>query len=135
MTPSRKKISLLAVLTLLLINTAIAQTPAISGRANHDKIGINDQVEVAHSLVGDNYAIGKASFSDFTLIKGPYQNKTETMVMTSGKPVNTVAYTWTYTLKPKRTGQLIISPITVFDQKGNTIRSKELTIEVVEGGK
>jgi len=127
------KTLLFFILSFFLMKKGFAQNPGLKASVKQNKIGIEDELEVVYSIEGDKFEIFKHDFGDFKLLKGPYESKSENMTLVAGKYVTTVSYTWTYWLKPLRTGTILISPVKVWDENKKIIQSDEIKIEVADG--
>ena len=74
-----------------------------------------------------------APTDDFQLVWGPQKGSSTSIQMINGKVTRSAQNTYTYILLPKRTGTFTLPPATA-TVKGETIRSRSFTIEVVGGG-
>ena len=74
-----------------------------------------------------------APTDDFQLVWGPQKGSSTSIQMINGKVTRSSQNTYTYILLPKRTGTFTLPPATA-TVKGETIRSRSFTVEVVSGG-
>ena len=74
-----------------------------------------------------------APTDDFQLVWGPQKGSSTSIQMINGKVTRSSQNTYTYILLPKRTGTFTLPPATA-TVKGETIRSRSFTVEVVGGG-
>ena len=74
-----------------------------------------------------------APTDDFQLVWGPQKGSSTSIQMINGKVTRSSQNTYTYILLPKKTGTFTLPPATA-TVKGETIRSRSFTVEVVSGG-
>ena len=95
------------------------------------RVLVNSYLEVTFTLSNAQGAqFSPPGFEDFVVASGPSRSISTTMV--NGEVTRTQAYS--YTLKPRRTGTLTIGSASILVNR-TTLRTKPLTIEVVEGRK
>ncbi len=101
----------------------------------HNVVAADEQFNITFIIEGE------AKSSDFTwspgedfqLLWGPQQGRSTSMQMINGKTTKSVQTTYSYVLRPTRTGKFTIAQASA-KVKGNTITSKPVTIEVVAAG-
>ncbi len=101
----------------------------------HNVVAVDEQFNVTFIIEGE------AKSSDFTwspgddfqLLWGPQQGRSTSVQMINGKTTKSVQTTYSYVLRPTRTGKFTISQASA-KVKGNTITSKPVNIEVVAAG-
>ena len=100
-----------------------------SGSAvSNNKLGLNQRLRIEYSINKQGADNFKApDFQDFQVIQGPSQSVSQSWI--NGKVSFTQSYT--YILKPKRRGELIIKPASI-SINGGTIDSKMMKIIVTE---
>ncbi len=118
----------LLFLMLLSMLPAAAQV-SFEAYANVREVSLNSYFEVVFTLKNaDADAFSPPAFEHFNVIAGPSRSISTTMI--NGRVNKEMSYS--YTLQPRRTGQITIGAATVRTE-GKTLTTKPLTIEVVEG--
>ncbi len=120
-------------MTLTLAAAAFAQTEIQV--QTHNVVAADEQFNVTFIIEGD------AKPSDFTwspgsefqLLWGPQQGRSTSVQMVNGKTTKSVQTTYSYVLRPTKTGKFTIGQASA-KVKGNTITSRPVTVEVVEAG-
>ena len=118
-------ITLFFALNSLLI---IAQEPKLSVSVSKNKLGLNQRLRVEFSINkqgADNFTPPK--FQNFKVIQGPSQSVSQSWI--NGKVSFSQSYS--YILKPKRKGELIIESASI-DIDGGTIDSKMMKVIVLD---
>ncbi len=101
----------------------------------HNVVAADEQFNVTFIIEGE------AKSSDFTwspgedfqLLWGPQQGRSTSVQMVNGKTTKSVQTTYSYVLRPTKSGKFTISQASA-KVKGKTITSKPVTIEVVASG-
>lgn len=118
----------LLFLLLLSMLPAAAQV-SFEAYANVRQVSLNSYFEVVFTLKNaDADAFSPPAFEHFNVIAGPSRSISTTMI--NGRVNKEMSYS--YTLQPRRTGQITIGAATV-QSEGKKLTTKPLTIEVVEG--
>ncbi len=123
----------LIFLTLMSAVTASAQTEIRV--QTHNVVAADEQFNITFIIEGE------AKSSDFTwtpgedfqLLWGPQQGRSTSVQMVNGKTTKSVQTTYSYVLRPTKTGKFTIAQASA-KVKGQTITSKPVTIEVVSAG-
>ncbi len=123
----------LIFLTLMSAVTASAQTESLV--KTHNVVAADEQFNITFIIEGE------AKSSDFTwtpgedfqLLWGPQQGRSTSVQMVNGKTTKSVQTTYSYVLRPTKTGKFTIAQASA-KVKGQTITSKPVTIEVVSAG-
>lgn len=115
---------------LLLFTISLFATAQVSFEATLSarQVTLNSYFDVTFTLrnaEGENF--NPPNFDNFTVLSGPARSMSTTIV--NGRVSNALSYI--YTLQPRRKGKFTIGVATV-QAEGKTIRTKSLTIEVVE---
>ncbi len=124
---------LLIIITVLSAAVASAQTEIKV--ETHNVVAVDEQFNITFIIEGE------AKSSDFTwtpgedfqLLWGPQQGRSTSVQMINGKTTKSVQTTYSYVLRPVKTGKFTVSQASA-KVKGNTITSKPVTIEVVAAG-
>ena len=98
-------------------------------------VGADEQFNVTFIIEGEDRP---SSFSwdkgdDFKLIWGPQQGSSTSLTITNGKRVKTSQFTYSYIVKPVRTGKCTIPPA-VAKIKNSEITSQSVTVDVLDSG-
>ncbi len=121
----KKYISIYFIFCSLLL---FSQEAELSVSVSKNKLGLNQRLRVEFSINkqgADNFTPPK--FSNFKVIQGPSQSVSQSWI--NGKVSFSQSYT--YIIKPKRKGELIIEPASI-DINGGTINSKMMKIIVLD---
>ncbi len=125
-----------------LFLTALAVMSAVMAYAQtsiqvqtHNVVAADEQFNITFIIEGE------AKSSDFTwspgedfqLLWGPQQGRSTSVQMVNGKTTRSVQTTYSYVLRPVKTGKFTISRASA-KVKGSTIYSEPTTIEVVAAG-
>jgi hypothetical protein len=114
----------ISILTLSLV----AQQPALEVTVSKNKLGLNQRLKVEFSINkqgADNFTPPK--FNNFKVIQGPSQSVSQSWI--NGKVSFSQSYT--YILTPKRKGELIIEPASIYINN-TAIDSKMVKIIVLD---
>ena len=123
-------------MTVLLAACAIVATAQTSIKVQtHNVVAADEQFNVTFIIEGE------AKSSDFTwepgddfqLLWGPQQGRSKSVQMINGKTTTSVQTTYSYVLRPVKTGKFTIARASA-KVKGQEIYSEPLTIEVVGSG-
>ncbi len=112
----------------LLSLTLFAQQAELSVSVSKNKLGLNQRLRIEYSINkqgADNFTA--PDFKDFDVIQGPSQSVSQSWI--NGKVSFSQSYS--YILKPKRRGELIIQPANI-KINGRTIDSKMMKVIVTE---
>ncbi len=98
-------------------------------------VAADEQFNVTFIIEGENSPSGFSweAGNDFQLLWGPQSGRSVSTQIINGKRSRTEQTTYTYVLKPVRTGKFVI-PTAVAKVKGKDIRSESKTIEVAAAG-
>ena len=127
------KKSVAALIALLLQVAAFAQgTIRVE---THNIVGLDEQFNVVFVIDGDSQP---SSFSwsageDFDCVWGPQKGSSTSISIVNGKHSRTSQTTYTYILKPRRTGAFSL-PAATAKMGGQDISSGRFTIQVVDNG-
>jgi hypothetical protein len=105
-----------------------AQKTELKVKVSKNKLGVNQRLRIEFSINkqgADDFTPPK--FDDFRVIQGPSQQISQSWI--NGKV--SFSKTYTYIIKPKRKGELIISPASI-KLNGATINSKMMKIVVLD---
>lgn len=112
----------------LLSLTLFAQQAELSVSVSKNKLGLNQRLRIEYSINKQGADNFKApDFKGFDVIQGPSQSVSQSWI--NGKVSFSQSYS--YILKPKRRGELIIQPANI-KINGRTIDSKMMKIIVTE---
>lgn len=117
---------------LLTVSAVMAYAQSEIKVQTHNVVAVDEQFNVTFIIEGD------AKLSDFTwspgddfqLLWGPQQGRSTSVSMVNGKTTRSVQTTYSYVLRPVRTGKFTISRASA-KAKGQEIYSSPVTIEVV----
>lgn len=124
------------VLTLVLALSCMAASAQTMIKVDAPNIvGEDEQFNVTFIVEGGDRP---SNFSwnpgdDFTLVWGPQRGESTSISIVNGKRSKSSQYTFTYILKPKKTGKFEIAPASA-KIKGETISSQPVSVEVLSGG-
>lgn len=119
-----------ALSVLLLSISALAQSTIKVDVLNI--VGADERFNVVFIVEGEHSPsdFSWAPTDDFQLVWGPQKGSSTSVQMINGKVTRSSQNTYTYILLPKRTGTFTL-PAATATVKGETIRSRSFTIEVV----
>ena len=112
----------------ILTFSVFAQKTELKVKVSKNKLGVNQRLRIEFSINkqgADDFTPPK--FDDFRVIQGPSQQISQSWI--NGKV--SFSKTYTYIIKPKRKGELIISPASI-KLNGATINSKMMKIVVLD---
>ncbi len=123
----------LTVIATLAAAMAFAQTEIQV--QTHNVVAADEQFNITFIIEGE------AKSTDFTwspgdefqLLWGPQQGRSTSMQIINGKTTKSVQTTYSYVLRPTKTGKFTIAPASA-KVKGKTIYSKATPVEVVASG-
>ena len=92
------------------------------------KVGLNDSFEISFTLNASGKSFSPPPFSDFLILRGPSKSSSTSIV----NGAMSQQLTYTYVLKPKKTGVFTILPASI-KAKGKTIGTQPITIHVEKG--
>ena len=92
------------------------------------KVGLNDSFEISFTLNASGKSFSAPPFSDFFILRGPSKSSSTSIV----NGAMSQQLTYTYVLKPKKTGVFTILPASI-KAKGKTIGTQPITIHVEKG--
>lgn len=121
------KFYILLLISLLSLSV-FAQKAELSVAVSKNKLGLNQRLRIEFSINkqgADNFKPPK--FTNFRVIQGPSQSVSQSWI--NGKVSFSQSYT--YILKPKRKGELIIEPASIY-VNGATLNSKMMKIIVLD---
>ncbi len=111
--------------------TAAQEAPEFEAFADARQVLVNGFFEVTFTLRNGNGSnFQPPAFKDFIVASGPSRSVSTTII--NGQVSKEMSYT--YSLKPRKTGRFTIGPASV-DVDGKTLRTKALRIEVIAGKK
>ena len=108
--------------TPLLAQNCTAKAPT--------KVGINQQFNYTVTL-DQNGNVSSTNFGNFTKVGGPSTSTSQSISFVNGQQSSTYTCTFTYTLKPTKTGTQTIPGVTC-NVGGKKIKSNAVTIEVTQ---
>lgn len=117
----------ISIFISLLSLSILAQDAELTVKVSKNKLGLNQRLRIEFSMNkqgADNFT--PPDFRDFRVVQGPSQSVSQSWI--NGKVSFSQSYT--YILKPKRKGELIISPGSI-KYKGRTLNSKMMKIVVL----
>ena len=117
----------ISIFISLLSLSILAQEAELKVKVSKNKLGLNQRLRIEFSMNkqgADNFT--PPDFKDFRVIQGPSQSVSQSWV--NGKVSFSQSYT--YILKPKRRGELIISPANI-KYRGKTLHSKMMKVVVL----
>ena len=125
---------LFAVVALLFAAAAAYAQTEIQVQT-HNVVAVDEQFNVTFVIEGENNPSGFTwtPGEDFSVLWGPQQGRSTSVRMVNGKTSKSVQTTYTYVLKPVKTGNFTI-PSASAKVKGTEIQSKPVSIEVVSAG-
>jgi hypothetical protein len=117
----------ISIFISLLSLSILAQEAELKVKVSKNKLGLNQRLRIEFSVNkqgADNFT--PPDFKDFRVIQGPSQSVSQSWI--NGKVSFSQSYS--YILKPKRRGELIISPANI-KYRGKTLNSKMMKIVVL----
>ncbi|MBT7815807.1 MAG: protein BatD [Polaribacter sp.] len=117
----------ISIFISLLSLSILAQEAELKVNVSKNKLGLNQRLRIEFSVNkqgADNFT--PPDFKDFRVIQGPSQSVSQSWI--NGKVSFSQSYS--YILKPKRRGELIISPANI-KYRGKTLNSKMMKIVVL----
>ena len=120
-----------AALPVLLLSVSVLAQSTIKVDV-HNIVGADERFNVVFIVEGEHSPsdFTWAPTDDFQLVWGPQKGSSTSIQMINGKVTRSAQTTYTYILLPKRTGTFTL-PAATATVKGETIRSRSFTIEVV----
>ena len=125
---------LLTLLTALLVTGAAWAQSSIRVEV-HNIVELSERFNLVFIVEGEH---APSDFQwnagdDITVVWGPQKGTSRSVQMINGKTTRSSQTSYTYILQAKKTGSLTIPPA-VATVKGDEIRSKSVTIQVVDDG-
>ena len=125
---------IIAVITPLLLSLSLWAQTSIRVEV-HNIVEVGERFNVVFVVEGEN---SPSDFSwnagdDFSVIWGPQKGSSTSVQMINGKTTRSSQTSYTYVLQAKNTGIFTIQPATA-KVKGNTVSSKPVSVQVVNGG-
>lgn len=120
----------ISVLLLFAAVTVFAQTEIKV--ETHNVVAADESFNITFVIEGENNPSGFTwtPGEDFSVLWGPQQGRSTSMQIINGKTTKSSQTTYTYVLKPLKTGKFTIRQATA-KVKGKEIKSSSVTIEVV----
>ena len=123
---------------LLLIVSVLVQTVAAYAQLEVEApevVSLDEQFKVSFVFQGENSPSGFewSQGSDFQLVWGPQQGRSTSIQIINGKRTTTSQFSYTYVLKPLKTGTFTI-PAATITVKGKKYSSKAISVNVVSEG-
>ena len=118
----------LLLLLLVFMFSHIGFGQNFEAQVSDKKVGLNDSFEISFTLDDSGRSFSPPPFSDFLILRGPSKSSSTSIV----NGVMSQQLTYTYVLKPKKTGVFTILPASI-KSKGNTIGTQPITIYVEKG--
>jgi hypothetical protein len=118
----------ISIFISLLSLSILGQEAELKVKVSKNKLGLNQRLRIEFSMNkqgADNFT--PPDFQDFRVIQGPSQSVSQSWV--NGKVSFSQSYT--YILKPKRRGELIIGPANI-KYRGKNLNSKMIKIVVLD---
>ena len=118
----------ISIFISLLSLSILGQEAELKVKVSKNKLGLNQRLRIEFSMNkqgADNFT--PPDFKDFRVIQGPSQSVSQSWV--NGKVSFSQSYT--YILKPKRRGELIIGPANI-KYRGKNLNSKMMKIVVLD---
>lgn len=122
-----KKIITILILIWGAVAACQAQTCTAKAPA---KIGIDQQFQYTVTL-DQNGKVATTDFGSFKKVGGPFQSTSSSISFANGKQTSSYSVTFTYTLKPTKTGKQTIPGVTC-NADGKNVKSNAVTIEVTK---
>lgn len=119
----------ITLITILLCSTMpmLAQNCTAKAPA---KVGINQQFQYVVTL-DQNGNVASTDFGNFSKVNGPAVSSSQSISFVNGQQTSSYTRTFTYTLKPSKTGVQTIPGVTC-DASGKKVKSNAVTIEVTK---
>lgn len=95
-------------------------------------VTMNEQFRLSFSLNERGESLTLPNLSDFDVLMGPSESRSQKISNVNGKMTQSVSYSYIYILRAKKTGKFRILPGSV-KVKGKTYQSNSLDLEVVKG--
>lgn len=122
----KKFITLITILLCsavpMLAQNCTAKAPA--------KVGVNQQFQYVVTL-DQNGNVASTDFGNFSKVNGPAVSSSQSISFVNGQQTSSYTRTFTYTLKPSKTGVQTIPGVTC-DASGKKVKSNAVTIEVTK---
>ena len=118
----------ISIFISLLSLSIVAQEAELKVKVSKNKLGLNQRLRIEFSMNkqgADNFT--PPDFKGFRIIQGPSQSVSQSWI--NGKVSFSQSYT--YIIKPKRQGELIISPANI-KYRGKNLNSKMMKIIVLK---
>lgn len=120
---------ILAILILVWCSVMACQAQTCTAKAPA-KVGINQQIQYTVTL-NQNGKVTATDFGSFKKVNGPFQSTSQSVSFTNGQQTSSYTVTFTYTLKPTKTGKQTIPGVTC-TADGKTVKSNAVTVEVTQ---
>lgn len=122
----KKFITLITILLCsavpMLAQNCTAKAPA--------KVGVNQQFQYVVTL-DQNGNVASTDFGNFSKVNGPAVSSSQSISFVNGQQTSSYTRTFTYTLKPSKTGVQTIPGVTC-DVGGKKVKSNAISIEVTK---
>ncbi|RYZ46675.1 MAG: protein BatD, partial [Sphingobacteriales bacterium] len=126
----------LCLITLCLSLKAYAQTGVFSANASASRIGEQDQIQIDFTIqdIRNLKTFSPPVFKDFDVVDGsPFRSQSSNISVIGNRMVQVQTLTYSYVLRPRKTGVLTINPAVVKDADGRAYQSNGVKVEVVKG--
>lgn len=120
---------IITLITLILCSAVpiLAQNCTAKAPA---KVGVNQQFQYVVTL-DQNGNVSATDFGNFSKVNGPSVSSSQSISFVNGQQTSSYTRTFTYTLKPSKTGTHTIPGVTC-DVGGKKVKSNAVTIEVTK---
>lgn len=125
-----RKVLIVTIIFCCLLNQISAQISFTASAKKIVETGERFRLDFSINAVGENF--NSPSFSDFTVLGGPFSSQSTSFVFDNGKASQSVSTVFSYTLLPKKEGKFTIGKATI-TVDGKEYTSSPITIEVVKG--
>ncbi len=113
---------------ILLFSSLLLKAQDFKVDVSSKLVGLNETFEITFSLNQSGKNFTPPSFNDFTIIRGPSQSSSTSII--NGNITKEISYS--YVLKPKKIGVFTILPATI-KVRNNTIGTSPVSIQVKKG--
>ena len=131
--PHMYRLVILLLLFLPRLTQAQPEHRKFTLMADHNRIGLDDKLDVVYTFLGETDKMNIQDFGDFKVAGGPTQSSSTQSSLVNGEYVYTYSLTMRYVLKPTRTGTLVIPAQSLTAKDGQRYSTDALSVEVVPG--
>src|SRR5690606_22160433 len=112
-----------------------AQSVSFKASASSNPIGTEEQLQVSYAISGSGQIVGlnPPDFKNVQVLSGPNRSYFTNIVQRGNSFEQQSTVTFSYIVQPTKAGTLVLPPLTLKDENGQTYTSNSVTVKVVQG--